>query len=179
MTSSPEVWKDIPGYEGAYQASTLGRIRSVDRVRTSRNRYTGLPYERRFKGQILRPGQFCKSGHVSVVLGRGTAGKPVHQLIMQTFVGPCPKGMEVLHKNGNPKDNRLENLRYGTRRENILDVYYQGKAWRRITLEQAKEIKAMLAQGFSNADIIARLGVTQAIVSSIRHGRSYTWLDTP
>ena len=119
-----EIWKDIPGYEGRYQASTLGRIKSLERLVPSKNYATGKPFLRTVPERILRPGKHCKSGHMSVVLGRGVSGKPVHQLVMLTFVGPPARGQEVLHNNGNPADNRLDNLRYGTRRENILDVFF-------------------------------------------------------
>lgn len=122
-----EIWKDIPGYEGWYQASNMGRIRSVDRLVRGVCHHTGKAFYRKAKGKILRPVRYCKCGHVSVVLGHGAAGSPVHRLIMKTFAGEAPEGMEVLHKNGDPTDNRLENLRYGTRTENILDVYRQGK----------------------------------------------------
>lgn len=121
-----EIWKDIPNYEGEYQASNMGRIRSLDRYVRGINHYSGREFRRRISGKILKPARFCKSGHVSVVLDHGNSGIPVHQLVMRAFVGEPPAGMEVLHINGNPKDNRLENLRYGTRTENILDVYYQG-----------------------------------------------------
>ena len=85
--------------------------------------FTGKPFVRRVSGKILRPGKYCKSGHMSVVLGHGTPRILVHQLVMRTFVGESPKGVEVLYNNGNPQDNRLENLCYGTRTDNILDVY--------------------------------------------------------
>ena len=106
-----------------YKRQDMGRIRSLDQKVRGVCHFTGKEFYRNVNGRVLRPGQFCKSGHVSVVLGRGTPGRPVHQLVMLTFVGAPPDGMEVLHSNGDPTDNRLENLRYGTRTENILDVY--------------------------------------------------------
>lgn len=89
---SMEIWKDIPGYEGKYQASTEGRIRSIDRLVCAKCHYTGKDFYRRMTGRVLKPGQYCGNGHVSVVLGHGTAGRPVHQLIMITFAGPLPTG---------------------------------------------------------------------------------------
>ena len=56
-----EIWKDIPGYEGRYQASTYGRIRSVDREITQLGR-GGQPFTRRLKGRILRPAATKKKG---------------------------------------------------------------------------------------------------------------------
>lgn len=79
------------------------------------------------KGQLLKPTKCDKGGHVSVSLRGGSRRKPVHQLIMKTFVGEPKKGQEVCHINGIPTDNRLENLKYGTHSENMIDVYYQRK----------------------------------------------------
>lgn len=171
-----EIWKDIPGYEGRYQASTEGNIRSVDRVVYSRNWYTGQPFARHIKGRILRPGRFCKNGHVSVVLGHGAVGSPVHQLIMLTFVGPPPAGQEVRHKNGDPTDNRLSNLEYGTRTDNILDVFYQGKAWRKLSIEDVEQIRFGISTGISGADLAGMYGVSETAISNIKNGRSFSWL---
>ncbi|TLN00386.1 hypothetical protein FDZ73_19580 [bacterium] len=96
-----ETWKGIPGYESQYQVSDMGRVRSVTRPITQIGRW-GKPFTRVIPGRILKPGQYCKSGHVSVVLGKGTNGKPVHQLVMLTFVGPTPEGQEIRHLDGNP-----------------------------------------------------------------------------
>lgn len=170
-----EIWKDIPGYEGAYQASTLGNIRSLDRIKLiTRN---GVSFNRVLKGKVLRPGAYCKSGHMSVVLGHGKNGSPVHQLVAMTFLGPIPAGQDVRHKNGNPKDNLLENLEYGTRTENILDVYTQGKKWRKLSLEDAKNIKILLKAGERGVNIAKKYGVSQTIVSAIKKGRIFAWVQ--
>lgn len=171
-----EIWKDIPGYEGEYQASTEGRIKSLRRMVLSKNWSTGLPFERSVPERILRPGQFCKSGHVSVVLRRGTKGKPVHQLIMLTFVGPPPEGMEVLHNDGNPKNNRLENLRYGTRTENILDVLRIGKVWRKLNIDDVHAIRKALSQGLTGSAVAKMFGVSESTISSIKRGATFAWL---
>lgn len=171
-----EIWKDIPGYKGKYQASNLGRIKSLDRKVRGKCHYTGKGFYRLIKGRILKPGKFCKNGHVSVVLGHGQNGSPVHQLIMQTFVGNPPCGMEVLHINGNPSDNRLENLRYGTRTENILDVYYQGGKWRKLSIEDVQAIRFGLCCGIKGCELAQMYNVSQQIISKIKHGRNYGWL---
>ena len=171
-----EIWKDIPGYEGKYQASTLGKIKSLDRMVKYENHRTGSAYCRPMKGRILKPGTFCKSGHVSVVLGHGKNGSPVHQLVMKTFVGHPPKGMEVLHINGNPKDNRLSNLRYGTRTENILDVYWQGKKWRKLGIDDVEEIRFAMYCGWSGKEIAGKFHVSETTISRIKCGRAYKWL---
>lgn len=171
-----EIWKDIPGYEGKYQASTEGQIRSIDRMVRGKCHYTGEYFYRHVKGRILKPGQFCKNGHVSVVLGHGATGSPVHHLIMLTFVGPVPDGMEVLHNNGNPTDNRLSNLRYGTRTENILDVYKQGGIWRKLSTEDVGAIRFGLYCGIKGKELSAMFNVSENTISRIKTGGSYSWL---
>lgn len=168
-----EVWRDIPGYEGKYQVSTEGRVRSLDRyVRAGKNG-KGM---RKVNGRVLRPGRYCKSGHVSVVLGKGTPGKPVHQLVALAFLGPRPRGLDICHNDGNPSNNRLSNLRYDTRTNNILDTYKNGGAWRKTTVEQVKEVRERLALGDTGASIARRVGVSEQTVSAIKTGRSFYWL---
>lgn len=173
-----EVWKDIPGYEGTYQVSSLGRVRSLDRVVKGKCHFTGELFDRRIKGRVLRPGKYCKAGHVSVTLGRNTTGRPVHDLVMLAFVGPTPEGKEVCHNNGDPTDNRLCNLRYDTRRENILDVYRKPNGrWRKLSVDDVIKIRKSLVAGEKGADIAKEYGVSQSVISAIKVGRSYGWLD--
>lgn len=171
-----EIWKDIPGFEGKYQASTMGRIKSLDRLVRGKCHFTGHDFYRMIHGRILKPGRFCKSGHVSVVLGRGGIGKPVHQLIVLTFLGPCPNGCEVLHENGIPTDNRICNLRYGTRTENILDVYKDGGRWRKLSTDDVENIRFNLSCGITGVELASMYGVSSSTISRIKLGRSFGWL---
>ncbi|MDA5386973.1 NUMOD4 motif-containing HNH endonuclease [Loigolactobacillus backii] len=164
-----EKWKDIPGYEGRYQASDLGRIRSLDRVQQTKKG------SRHYKGKLLRPGRYSKAGHVSVVLGHGENGKPVHRLVTLAFLGPRPEGADICHNNGDPTDNRLVNLRYDSRTENILDVYRQGRAWRKLSKADVIKIKHLLPTQ-SGVEIAKRFGVTPTIVSAIKHNRIFWWV---
>lgn len=171
-----EVWKDIPGYEGEYQASTLGRIKSLKRTAVSKNWHTGKPFYRTVPERILKPGRYCKCGHVSVILRKETNGKPVHQLVMRTFVGEPPKGMEVLHINGDSTDNRMSNLRYGTRTDNILDVYRQGGKWRKLSVDDVEAIRLGLRCCISGRELSMMYGVSQQTISNIKQGRIFSWL---
>lgn len=118
-----EIWLPVPGFEGRYEVSDLGRVRSLDhRVRLV---VRGIETQRRVSGRILRPGP-TRSGHVSVAIGKGNS-RLVHQLVLEAFEGPCPAGLEVLHRNHVPSDNRLANLTYGTRSENIKMDYRDGR----------------------------------------------------
>lgn len=171
-----EIWKDIPGYEGRYQASSLGRVKSLERKVRSVNHYTGREFLRTVPERILRPGQYSKSGHLSVVLEHSGNGQPVHQLVMKAFKGNPPVEMEVLHINGDPTDNRIENLRYGTRTENILDVYRQGGRWRKLSIEDVESIRFSLYCGMHGVDLANEFRVSQTTISNIKYGRIYWWI---
>jgi NUMOD4 motif/HNH endonuclease len=120
-----ERWRDIPSKRG-YQVSDLGRVRSLNRIVVAATSRRSKAHARRYKGQILHPSRYNSSGHLSIVLGHGQPGKPVHQLVLRAFRGVCPKGKESLHRNGRGGDNRLTNLRYGTRSENMADAWKHG-----------------------------------------------------
>lgn len=172
MTStSCEIWKDIPGYEGKYQASNLGRIRSLDRRVNIAHGATRL-----MRGRVLRPAGNKHDPHLFVVLGHKAHGSPVHQLVARTFLGPPKKGQEVRHLDGDPLNNRADNLAYGTRTENILDVYRIGRAWRRLTVEDVQAIRARLAKGDKGVDLAKEYGVSISCISFIKTGRTYAWL---
>ena len=173
-----EIWKDIPGYEGRYQVSDQGRVRSVDRVVQSINRYTRQPFDRHLKGQILRPGRFTSSGHVSVVLGHGAHGSPVHQLVMLAFVGPCPKDMEICHNNGDASDNRLENLRYDTRSENMRDIARLETPNKRrvLTKDLVYAIREDLASGATVTSLAKKYNVSMSSISALKRGITFQYI---
>jgi hypothetical protein len=117
-----EEWRDIPGFEGRYQVSDLGRVRSLDhRVRLVAK---GVETTRLSPSRVLRPAPH-KSGHLMVMLGRKN-NKDVHVLVARAFIGDPPPGHEVMHANHTPSDNRLSNLSYGTRSENLKADYAAG-----------------------------------------------------
>ena len=117
-------WKSIPGYEGSYEVSNKGQVRSVDRVRRVGKGEGSL---RLYRSQPRRL-QADKAGYSRVTLKLSGAKRShlVHHLVLEAFVGPKPVGMECRHLNGNPADNRLENLQWGTSSENSFDVVRHG-----------------------------------------------------
>lgn len=168
MLTVSEIWKDIPGFEGRYQASSLGRIRSVDHaVRVAPH---GIESTRVIKGRVLRPAK-QDTGHLTVVLGRAYGTIPVHTAVALAFIGPRPEGLDVCHNDGDPTNNRPENLRYDTRTDNILDVYRIGGKWRKLSLEDIRGIKQLMDCGAVGAEVARRYGVSQSTVSKIKLGR--------
>lgn len=112
-----ETWKPIPGWENLYEVSDQGRVRSLDRIYV---RASGQTVHN--KGKVLSPAKYhCGHLHVNLRAAPRKEKWRVHKLVLMAFVGPCPEGMEVCHNNGNPADNRLENLRYDTHSANLLD----------------------------------------------------------
>jgi len=82
-------------------------------------------------GEVFGPrgkmkGQIIKGGYIRVNLGGQK--KLVHRFVLETFVGPCPEGMEARHLDGNPANNRLSNLCWSTHKENVRDQYKHGTA---------------------------------------------------
>lgn len=172
MTSSKtEEWRDIPGYEGRYQASNLGRIRSLDRRVKIRHGATRLA-----RGCVLKAAGSKYNQHLMVVLGHGQNGSLVHQLVAATFLGPRPEGQEVRHLDGNPLNNTVDNLAYGTRTENIIDVMRIGRPWRKLCADQVLEIRRRLQAGERGADLAREYGVRDGCISSIKVGRTFKWL---
>ena len=102
-----EIWKDIKGFEGIYQASNLGRVKSLKR-----------PY--RLKEKILKP-SITRKGYYQVVLCKNSIRKIylIHRLIWEAFNGQIPEGYEINHRDERPVNNALSNLSLVTHKENL------------------------------------------------------------
>lgn len=100
-----ERWKPVVGFEGLYEVSDQGRVRSL---RT---------------GRILKP-QKQTTGYLQVSLGRRL--HTVHKIVLHAFCGPRPVGCVAAHGDGNKGNNRLANLRYATPIENAADMIAHG-----------------------------------------------------
>lgn len=120
MTS--DTWRGVVGLEEYYEANYEGEVRSLGRVITTR---TGQTY---FKpGRVMSQSR-RSDGHLQLtfkVNGKAYTRK-LHRIIAEAFIGPCPEGMEVCHNDGDPANNRVDNLRYGTRSENMYDRVSHG-----------------------------------------------------
>ncbi len=113
MGTNEEIWKDIPDYEGYYQASNLGRIKSMPRVVTN---YRGSHIS---KEKILK--QHCdKKGYSKVYLLKNKVGKTtcVHRLVALAFLSNPNNWPDINHKDENPSNNNVENLEWCTEKYN-------------------------------------------------------------
>lgn len=111
---TPERWLPVPGYEGLYEVSSRGNVWSKPRPRT--------------RGGLLKHIVDKRGVHWVTLTLRGKQDPiPVHRLVMLTFVGPLPEGMEVRHLDDNRSNNCWpENLVYGTHFENMQDMVRNG-----------------------------------------------------
>lgn len=116
-----EIWKAIDGYEGHYEVSNLGRVRSLDRIVNNH----GKSDRRVGKIRVLTPND---SGHLLLILYRdGVRDRvQVHRLVALAFLGHGLDGQVVCHRNGQPADNHVENLYWGTLSENMRDAIRHG-----------------------------------------------------
>ena len=154
-----EHWQDIPAYPKRYQASNLGHVQSLNRsVPQSRGR--GL---RKVKGQLLTP-VTTSNGYLVVFIDK--RAKRIHRLVLETFVGPCPPGKECRHLDSDRCNNRLDNLRWGTRSENAQDRLQTG--YRGV---QCKRVSRNDGEVFESATEAAQaIGTSQGNVSRICRG---------
>lgn len=109
-----EIWKDIKGYEGLYQVSNLGNIKSVNRIVRFKNGYRCLPEK------ILKISSFCNSKYMQVNLSKNSKIKTysLHRLVAETFI-PNPNNLPcVNHKDENPQNNCVDNLEWCTHKYN-------------------------------------------------------------
>ncbi|WP_081287170.1 NUMOD4 motif-containing HNH endonuclease [Mycobacterium asiaticum] len=127
-THEHEEWRPVVGFEGYYEVSSLGRVRSLDRRVPQGDRTQFWP------GKMLTQTPSPSSGdrrgrYLDVHLSRGSKKYRVriHRLVLEAFVGPRPPGYECLHANDIGTDNRVENLRWGTASQNTLDKIKNGR----------------------------------------------------
>lgn len=170
-----EQWKDVVGYEGLYQVSDIGRVKRIISIKCKKERIRKL---------ITTP-----NGRLSVSLYKNNTGNTmlVHRLVLMAFVGLPNKDHITRHLDGNPINNNLVNLKWGTASENQQDSIRHGtksnpprvdnsgsnNGMSKLTESQATKIKLLAKNRKHTQNEIARIfNVTQQTVSDIHRGRS-------
>lgn len=172
-----EVWVDIPDYEGHYQVSHLGRVRSLDRIATHKN---GAQH---FKEGQIQKLQDNGNGRLYKQLKRDGTHRNyyISRLVMLAFVGERPKGFAICHNDGDIKNNRLDNLRYDTYLENNIDQFRHDPNGLRGTLP-LKEVLKIRKRLDSDTTVTTRelanqYNVEIYVIQYIRSRNTYSWLN--
>lgn len=154
-----ETWIDVKGYEGCYQVSNYGRVKSMRRKVASRNGVRELPEK------IIVP-LFTKQGYLNVIASKKQVRQTlvVHQLVAECFIGPRPDGYVIDHIDRDKTNNKAENLRYVTASGN-----QRNRKDNKLTEEDAKNIRVLLSQE-SQSKIASRYKVSQSLISKIKLG---------
>ena len=181
---SKEEWKDIVGYNGDYQISSIGRVRSFKEWRGTKQR-------------ILKPWTM-KTGYMAVVLTNGTSKKylTVHRLIAKTFLN-IEEGKEcVNHKDGNKKNNDITNIEWCTYSENLIHAHRNGlrgiveykrgseNSNTKLSEEKVIEIRNKYKKrsypqdqnGYSSLRLAREYGVSKTAILYILNGRNWKYI---
>lgn len=167
-----EVWIPVVGWEGYYEVSSCGRVRSM-----IRKGVTNLG-EREYGGRLVKPIR-VKTGYLVVNLTIQGKRKQclVHLLVLRSFRGTPPIGMQACHNNGNRTDPRLTNLRWDTVKNNHADKHLHGTAQvgERSTNVKLTELQARTAKyaAIPIATLANDFGVSTTTIRNIQLGK--TW----
>jgi len=173
------TFKDIIGYEGFYQISDTGFVKSVKRI-DCRGRKVG--------GNILKAGNKTQNGrtvstHVSLAKDRKNKIAKVHRLVANAFLGDN-NGLLVLHKDGDATNNDINNLYYGSHKDNGEDAKRHGSTLRGekqhfaiLTEKQVLEILKSNHKYGTGIKLARKFNVSQSTISSIRKGRNWGWIN--
>lgn len=181
LVPNEETWKAIPGFEGLYECSTCGRVKSLDRIIS----HPRLGYQT-IKGRILKPGPARDNKYLMHIICR--EGRKysfaVATLVLTTFVCPCPEGptrmIQIRHLDDNGKNNHLINLTWGTAKENAQDRINNGGQIRgekhhfsKLTEKQVVEIRSLYATGKYRYHELGKMFGVGRNVEHIIHGTTY------
>jgi hypothetical protein len=163
VNESNETWRPVVGWEGFYEVSDLGRVRSLPRLDRK---------GRRVRGQFLKATKH-PNGYMRVALyGHHPKGKTryVHSIVAAAFLGPRPPGEEIKHGPSGKTDNRPSNLSYGPHIENCEERARDGAGHAKLNRAKAAMIRARVAAGESRALVASDYDVTESTIGRIVTG---------
>lgn len=176
-TETEEIWKSVDGYEGMYEVSTFGSVRSLSRPCPGRK----WPIRGQIMKHVFRGGRKgAKYSYVSLANPPLKLSKAVHRLVAIAFIPNPNNKPEVNHKDGNKQNNHYNNLEWSTRKENVNHSLKDGLVLRdgvhfnaTMTLEKVIRIKKELLKGAKQCVIAKKHNVHCRIIQAISCGR--TW----
>lgn len=181
-----EIWKPVIGYEGLYEVSNFGRVKSLDRVQVRSN--GKVICEHHIKGQILKPamtGKLPRRYPTVCICGKG---HKVHRLVAEAFI-PNPNNLpQVNHIDGNKENNRIDNLEWCDNRHNVLHAIETGlfpcgeqSSSSKLTASQVLEIRTICKKGdseFGIKPLARKYGVAPRTIASIIEERKWKHICT-
>jgi hypothetical protein len=179
-----EVWRWIPGYEGIYKVSDHGRVWMVGRTYEAWNGQVWCKFIR--KAKMVKQHEGPKVKYKLVKLQKDKDGRSwmVHRLVLMAFIGPRPDGMEACHFDGDPANNKVENLRWDTSLNNQRDRIRHGRTTKgkhvnagedngqaKLSYEIAEQIRReYIPRRMPMRMFAKKYGVCEAVVHDIIHG---------
>lgn len=177
--SEQDIWRPVVGYEGRYEVSDHGRVRSLPIVV---KRPGVKPFVHPGSGRVLQQSS-NQRGYKLVELYCGSRAtrrtRPVHRLVCEAFHGPPPEDKpNTLHNDGKPDNNRAVNLRWGSQADNFADakahgVTGKGEAHSQVKLTDAQvaEVRHLArARVLTASEISRRFGICQRYVHKLKAG---------
>ena len=179
-----EEWRDIEGYEGVYQVSNEGRVKSLERDVVKE--WKGKPYISHLKEKILELEEYDKYGHLRITPCKNgiLEYKTIHQLVAKAFI-PNPNGYtDVHHKDHNPSNNRVENLQWISKEDHYKE-HSDRKAVREacgIKVDQIDKITGETIKTWeSSRQVEDELGFCHSAINRCCNGGFYRkgkWINT-
>jgi hypothetical protein len=174
-----EEWRPIKGYKGKYEISSLGRVRSLGR------------WQKFGVGRFFVKEHFVallpnKGGYLVAALWKNgkQKGRPVHQLVLEAWVGKRPKEKVACHNDGSRVNNTPDNLRWDTYKANSNDIDKHGTRYRgeahhsaKLTAGDVVVIRRRIAQGEIQMRLAREYGVTPVAIGKIN--RRISWAQVP
>jgi len=173
--ASPEQWKPVVGYGGLYEVSDRGRIRALFDACRGRHK----------AGRILKQ-KTREHGYQSVALWKQNQPeyRSTHSIVLESFIGSRPEGMEARHLDGVRKNNLLSNLKWGTVGENAKDRIDHGRmprgenhAFAKLTNSGVLSIRKLWDEGLSAKKISGRFKTT--VMRAWKIGKRKAWKHVP
>ena len=178
ISRSREEWLPVVGYEGFYEISSFGLVKSLPRIVEGRWGTCSLT------GRVLCPQKEPHAYVVRLSKNGGTRPFQVHRLVLEAFVGPCPNGMQCCHWDGNPHNNVLTNLRWDTAKANMADRTRHGRTWHpigekngacKLTEEDVNRIRAIYVPRQCTMKRIAKeYGVSVSMIHLVVHRKNWS-----
>nr|WP_179258701.1 NUMOD4 domain-containing protein [Burkholderia aenigmatica] len=177
------IWKPINEYEGLYEVSNTGLVRSLDRTVSMSTRW-GKPTTRTIKGKILSPNMGTWSPQVALGKNGKNINFFVNRLVAISFI-PNPDNLPlVMHKDDNTLNNHVDNLQWGTHADNMNDrdtkerqARGEKQAHAKLTESSVMEIKRLLLEGAADKQLSEQFSVSPACIWQIRRGNSWKHVE--